>query len=227
VIADAVADVRARIEAAAARAGRDPHDVSLIAATKGVAVERIREAVEAGIGDVGENKVQDLVAKRDALGGEAVRWHMIGTLQRNKVGRVVGNVALIHSVDTRELADAIGARASRHGARQDVLLEVNTGEEPTKHGVRTEEALDAAVAVAAIDGVRLRGFMTIAPLGDEGRARAAFATLRDLRDRSKLPDAVELSMGMTDDFEVAIEEGSTIVRIGTAIFGPRAEAGHR
>jgi pyridoxal phosphate enzyme (YggS family) len=225
MIAEAFASVRARIDAAAGRAGRDASAISLVAATKGVAVERVREAIEAGIADVGENKVQDLVAKRDVIGERGVRWHMIGTLQRNKVGRLAGNVALIHSVDSRELAQAIGARATRAGTRQDVLLEVNAGGEPTKHGVDTADALDAAVAVAKIDGVRLRGFMTIAPAADEARARAAFATLRELRDRASSiePDATELSMGMTDDFEAAIEEGSTIVRIGTAIFGPRPE----
>jgi pyridoxal phosphate enzyme (YggS family) len=226
VIAEALDAVRARIDAAAQRSGRSPRDVSLVAVTKGVEVERIREAVSLGITDIGENRVQELRVKQDALGSGSIRWHMVGTLQKNKVRQVAGKVALIHSVDSPELAETIGARATAEGVTQEILLEVNAARETSKHGVAPDEALDLAAVAARVDGVRVRGFMTIAPASDPGAARAAFSLLRDLRDRARelVPEAIELSMGMTDDFEIAIEEGSTLVRIGTAIFGPRAAA---
>jgi pyridoxal phosphate enzyme (YggS family) len=226
MIADNLAAVRARIEAAATRAARSAEDVSLVAVTKEVDVARAREAVELGVGDLGENRVQELQSKQSALAGSPVRWHMIGTLQRNKVPQVVGHVALIHSVDSPRLAEAIGRQAAAEGLEQDVLLEVNVGGEPTKHGVAPEDALDVARGLLDIDGLRLRGLMTIAPAGDARAARDAFRTLRELGDRLQedAPGATELSMGMSEDFEIAIEEGATIVRIGSAIFGARATA---
>lgn len=222
-IADAVAAVRARIADAARRAGRAPDEVTLVAVAKGQPAASIAEAVAAGARDIGENRAQELVAKRGALSDAGIRWHMVGTLQRNKIARVVGAVALIHSVDSAALAEAIGARARSAGVVQEVLLEVNTSGEASKHGVAPSDALAAAAAVAATDGVALRGFMTIAAPGDPAVARRAFAALRELRDRAVLavPEASELSMGMTDDLEEAIEEGATIVRVGTAIFGHR------
>jgi pyridoxal phosphate enzyme (YggS family) len=149
---------------------------------------------------------------------------MIGTLQRNKVSQVVGNVVLVHSVDSVKLAQTIGSRARAGSARQDVLLEVNAGEESSKHGVPTTDAMEVARMLLDIRDIRLCGLMTVAPQGDIDAARRAFRALRGLRDalRAEAPGVRELSMGMTEDFEAAIEEGATIVRIGTAIFGPRA-----
>jgi pyridoxal phosphate enzyme (YggS family) len=226
VIAERLEAVRARIRRAAESSGRDAGSITLVGVTKGIDVERAREGIALGISDLGENRVQELLEKQAAIDAD-VRWHMIGTLQRNKVHHVVGRVSLIHSVDSRRLAEAIGARAAIEGLTQDVLIQVNASHESSKHGVGPDEALEVARATAGIDGVRVRGFMTIAALGDEQRARDAFRALRDLRDKaiSEVPDAVELSMGMSDDFDVAIEEGATIVRVGTAIFGPRDVAG--
>jgi pyridoxal phosphate enzyme (YggS family) len=225
LIADNLAAIRARIAAAATAAGRRPEDVTLVAVTKEVDAARAGEAIAAGVTDVGENRVQELRNKQAALAGATVRWHMIGTLQRNKVPLVVGNVTLIHSVDSPRLADAIGKRASAEGRTQEVLLQVNAGGEKTKHGVDPADALDAARGLLEMEGLRLRGFMTIAPAGDARAARHAFRTLRGLRDGllERAPDASELSMGMSEDFEMAISEGATIVRIGSAIFGARAE----
>jgi hypothetical protein len=223
-VADRLDAVRARIASAAARAGRDPAEVTLVAVTKGVEPDAIARAVGAGARDLGENRVQELLAKQEAVRGETIRWHMIGALQRNKAARVGGHVALVHSVDSDLLARAIADAASRAGRVQDVLVEVNTSGEATKHGVEPDRAAPLAAAVASMDGVRLRGFMTMAAAGDPGRARASFRALRAIRDRvaRDVPGSNELSMGMSDDFEVAIEEGATIVRVGTAIFGPRA-----
>lgn len=226
MIAENLAAVRARIEAAATRVGRRGEDVTLVAVTKEVDAARAAEAITAGVRDVGENRVQELQSKQAALAGSPIRWHMIGTLQRNKVSPVVGRVALIHSVDSVRLAEAIGRRAVAGTLQQDVLLEVNTGGEASKHGVDPAEAMDAAGRLLDMEGLRLRGLMTIAPEGDPRAARDAFRALRVLGDRlrERAPDAGELSMGMSDDFEIAIEEGATIVRIGSAIFGARAEA---
>jgi pyridoxal phosphate enzyme (YggS family) len=226
-IADRLALVRRRILEAALGSGRDPASVRLVAVTKGVAVERIREAIEAGAVDLGENRAQELVEKMEALSeaGPLHRWHFVGTLQRNKVKLVAGRVALIHSVDSIELGRAIAERATSYGAAQDALLEVNVWGEESKHGVSPEEAWGVVASLADVPGIRLRGLMTIAPAGAGIATRAAFAGLRELRDRLRGElgggSLEELSMGMTSDFEIAIEEGATIVRIGTAIFGNR------
>lgn len=221
MIGDSLAAVRARIDEAARRAGRDPRDIALIVVTKDVDVQAAREAVANGVTDIGENRVQELQKKHAALAGLDVRWHMIGTLQRNKVRQVVGRVSLIHSVDSEKLAHEIGLRAEAEGIAQDVLLEVNAGGEASKHGVAPAAAVEAARGLLGIDGLRVRGFMTVAPQEPEA-ARRSFRMLREVRDTLQEPDVSELSMGMTDDFEIAIEEGATIVRIGTAIFGARS-----
>ena len=227
MIADNLAAVRARIAAAAESAGRDERDITLVAATKGVEPGRIAEAVSLGVADIGENRVQDLGEKQRALEGTKVRWHMIGTLQRNKVAAVVGAVQLIHSLDSLKLAAAIARKAREDGHVQDVLLEVNVAGEASKHGVAPEETAVVARGMLDMEGLRLRGLMTIPAAGYPSAARAAFRTLANLRDRLAdfAPDATELSMGMSDDFDVAIEEGATIVRVGTAIFGARAGKG--
>jgi len=222
-----LAAVRRRIAAAAARAGRDSAQVRLIGVTKGIDPGRVLQAL-AGEHDVelGENKVQELISKMRALEGGPldVTWHFVGSLQRNKVRDVVGNVALIHSVDSVRLAEAIGRQARSRGLVQDVLLEVNTSGESSKHGVSPGDALEVATAIVGLDGVAPMGLMTIAAPGGEDAARDSFALLRELRDRiaTRHQGVKELSMGMSSDFEVAIAEGATMVRIGTAIFGPRA-----
>lgn len=224
MIAENLAAVRARIDEAAARAGRDAREITLVAVTKEVDDETARQAVASGLSDLGENRVQELRRKQGSLADLDVRWHMIGTLQRNKVAQVVGRVVLIHSVDSVSLAGTISKRAEDQGIRQDVLLEVNAGEERQKHGVMPSEAAEDARGLLSMKGLRLRGFMTVAPQGNIEAARRAFRTLRELRDDvgQRAPEVSELSMGMTEDFEVAIAEGATIVRVGTAIFGVRA-----
>jgi len=223
-IAQNVAAVRTRIAQACERSGRDPGSVTLIAVTKTVALPRIQAIVRAGVRDLGENYVQEALTKvgdpelRDA----AVRWHFIGHLQRNKVREIVGRFALIHSVDSLALATEIGRRASTLGTTADLLLEVKLDPIATKFGIAPEETLATAQAVQDIPGVRLCGLMGMAPFGsDPEAARPAFRTLRTLFDQLP-PDARRiLSMGMSSDFEVAIEEGATLVRIGTALFGKR------
>jgi PLP dependent protein len=216
--------VRERISEAAKAAGRDAADVRLVAVTKGFDWEVIEPVVrDGGLTDIGENRVQELRAKQQQANAYDLTWHMIGTLQRNKVADVVGRVALIHSVDSVELARAIGARAHAQGITQAVLLEVNTSGEASKHGVAPPEAAGAAAVIEATEGVELRGLMTIAAAGDPQLARGSFSMLRRLRDQivRQIPGATELSMGMSDDLEIAIQEGATLVRIGTAIFGHR------
>ena len=228
-IADRLARVRERIASAAARAGREPDEVRLVVVTKDVPVERVIAAVEAGATDLGENRAQELLAKLTATADlrPAPAWHFIGSLQRNKVSAVTGRVGMIHSIDSVALGKAVAARAAAAGSTQDALLEVNVSGEPTKHGLAQDEIANALRDLAGIPGLRLRGLMTIAPEGDPGAARAVFHTLRALRDDLRATPGgdhlTHLSMGMTGDFELAIEEGATLIRLGTAIFGPRTK----
>ena len=219
--------VRERIADAAARSGRDASAVTLIGVTKTHPAEAVVEALECGIVHVGENRVQEAVDKaarvRELLGRDPV-WHLIGTLQRNKVRPALDLFSMIHSVDSVRLAEAISARAE--GRRVPILLEVYLGEDDARPGFRAD-SLDAVVtSVAALDGLDVRGLMTVAPLGlDESGTRAVFRRLRELRDglREQHPavQLPELSMGMTNDYVLAIEEGATLVRVGRAIFGER------
>ena len=216
--------VRDRISGAAARAGRDPESVTLVAVTKTRPVDVIAHALEAGITDVGENRAQELKQKVAVL-GDGPRWHFIGHLQTNKVRSAVGSVVLIHSVDRFGLAEGIARRAGALGSTQDVLLEVNVSGEESKHGVEPQRVVALASQVATLEGIRVRGLMTMAPFTEDPESsRPYFSSLRDLGEmvRRELPEASELSMGMTRDFEVAVEEGATLVRIGEAIFGPRS-----
>lgn len=226
-IAERWREVAARVAAACDRAGRSPAEVTIVAVSKTHPVRAIREACAAGATDFGENYAQELVAKAAALAAAppplAIRWHFIGRLQRNKARLVAGRVALIHAVDSVELAGEIARRAG--GAVQPILLAVNLGGEASKGGVATEAAPAVAGALAGIAGVSLDGLMTMPPPVDDPEAsRPHFAALRELRDR--LADQLGrplpvLSMGMSHDFEVAIACGATHVRIGTAIFGSR------
>jgi PLP dependent protein len=218
----ALTEVRQRIEAAAARAYRSAEEVRLVAVSKGVVPERIAHAITHGVLDIGENRVQELQDKQQRLRDRSeVRWHFVGTLQRNKVRHVAGEVALIHSVDSAGLAAHIAKSAASKGMSQGLLLQVNASGERSKHGVRPQDVQAEAEAIATMTGVRLLGLMTIAEAGGPNVARASFRVLREIRDRSAIPGMVELSMGMSSDYEAAVEEGATIVRIGSAIFGPR------
>lgn len=216
-------EVTERIEAAATRSGRDVSDVRLVAVTKSFPADVAAAAFRAGAHDLGENRAQELREKAIAV-PEPVRWHFIGHLQTNKTRHVVGLAVLIHSVDRFGLAEEVARRARSRNESQDVLIEVNVSGEPTKHGVEPARALRLAEKVAALDGVRVRGLMTMAPFGEDPEgSRPYFSDLRELAERVRevVTDATELSMGMTRDFEVAIEEGATLVRVGEAIFGPR------
>jgi PLP dependent protein len=222
-IGDNIGRVRARIADAAVRSGRAPDSVTLVAVTKTVDVGRIREAVACGLRVFGENRVQE--AREKVPHFPDVSWHLIGSLQRNKVREAVRLFHLIHSVDSLPLAEEIGRRALRDGAGRpmEILVQVNVSEEPHKHGIAPEEVGDLVAEVIRVPGLRPRGLMGIAPLVPAAdQARPYFRRLREIRDRlrDRMPQAVlpDLSMGMSDDFEVAIEEGATLVRIGRALF---------
>jgi pyridoxal phosphate enzyme (YggS family) len=210
--------VRARIAAACERAGRDATDVGLIAVTKTHGVDEIAAAHAAGVRHFGENRVQEAHPKI-ALARERgidARWHLIGHLQTNKVKAALECFDILHSIDSDHLARAVSKRSSRP---IEVLIEVNVGGEATKGGVSPESAAKLAEEVAKLPNITVTGLMTVAPQADDPEdVRPVFRKLRELRDAIGLR---ELSMGMTDDFEVAIEEGSTFVRVGRALFGPR------
>lgn len=221
-IAGRLAGIRARIAEAAARAGRPAGSVTLLAVSKTKPEALIREAYAAGQRDFGENYVQELAAKAAALSDlPELRWHLIGPLQRNKVKQVAPVASLVHTVDRPSLAEEIEKRAAAAGKVIPVLLEVNVGGEASKAGCSPDEAPALAAAVRAMPHLSLRGLMTIPPdTEDREEARPFFVALRRLRDA--IGDLPELSMGMSHDFEIAVEEGATIVRVGTAIFGARS-----
>lgn len=226
LLADRLASVRARIAAAALDAGRGPQEVRLVVVTKNHPVDAARQLALLGVGDLGENRVDELLAKRDALPG--VRWHLVGRLQSNKARDVVGRVALVHGLDRRSLADELSRRAVGAEVEQAVLVQVNVGDDPAKGGCRLGEAAALVAYAAALPGLRVEGLMTVPPLPPAGvpagqAARPHFAALRRLRDEvvAGVPSAVELSMGMSDDLEAAVEEGATMVRVGTAVLGAR------
>lgn len=219
-IAASLAEVRRRIDEAALRAGRNPSEVTLIAVSKAFPVEAIDAARREGQLDFGENRVQELAAKHEQLGG-GVRWHFVGRLQRNKVKQVVAAGAVIHSVDRRELADEISRRADRPAQ---VLVEVNLSGEEQKGGVEPEDLHDLVKHVLALPNLDLIGLMTMARRGDPELARPAFRGLARLREEvaEEYSGRIHhLSMGMSQDYEVAVEEGATLVRVGEAVFGPR------
>jgi pyridoxal phosphate enzyme (YggS family) len=217
-----LATVEARIREHQARGGFT-HPVRIVAVTKTHGPEAVRAALRAGLADVGENRVQEALAKQDALAGVPVRWHLIGTLQRNKARLAAGRFGLIQSVDRVELAEELARRVPQ-GARQAVLVEVNCSGEPQKGGVEPgglEALLDR---IRSLPGLELRGLMTLAALTDDERLqRTAFGLLRTLRDRYRHDesDLPELSMGMSGDYGTAVEEGATMVRLGTLLFGER------
>lgn len=228
-LADRLARIRARMDAALSRSGRAPGSVRLLAITKGHPVATIREAVALGLTELGENRVQEAEGKIRELDA-GLRWHLVGHLQSNKARKAVELFAEIHSLDSTALAEELARRSAAAGRSLPCYVEVNTSGEPSKHGVSPEGALDLLRRVRALEPLRLVGLMTIGPLhgGPEG-ARASFRTLARIRDRARedgiLDESAGLSIGMSDDFEIAIEEGATIVRIGSALLGERPGPG--
>lgn len=220
--------VQERIAAACERAGRDRSDVTLVAVTKTFPPDVVADAIAAGVTDIGENRAQELKEKAAVLGatvGERARWHFIGHLQTNKVRQVVGTAALIHSVDRYGLAEAIARRAHTLGITQEVLVEVNLAGESSKTGIEPQRLRSLLDEIHGLEGLEVRGLMAMPPFADDPEAaRPYFRELAELGAQSAgwIPGRVELSMGMTRDFEVAIEEGATLVRVGEAIFGPRS-----
>lgn len=222
--ARALEEVRRRISDACRRSGRDPSSVTLVAVSKTVSAERVRELMECGQTLFGENRVQEALHKIPLVGAGA-RWHLVGHLQRNKARHAVGAFELIHSVDDVELARELDRRAGAAGITQPVLVEVNVAQEPTKHGIEEAALVSVLEAICGLEHLDPRGLMCIPPAVEPAElAREWFARLRELREEASsrlgrpLP---ELSMGMTDDFEVAVEEGATLVRVGRALFGER------
>jgi pyridoxal phosphate enzyme (YggS family) len=224
-IAARLARVKERIEAARERAGR-PGAVTLVAVTKTHPAETVRAAIAAGITDAGENRVQELDAKVAELGRGAVRWHLIGHLQRNKVRQALPLFDLIHSLDSERLAQALSAEAVRTGTTVRALVEINSVGEESKGGFAAEEAVDAVGRLAELPGLELAGMMTMAPFTDDaGVIRRAFVNTRRACEEAarQVPGfrGEHLSMGMSNDFEIAVEEGATLVRVGSSIFGER------
>ena len=218
--------VRSVIAESALRVGRTPEEVVLVAVSKTIPVELVRMAYNLGVTDFGENRVQDALPKIAAFHPQGLRWHMIGHLQSNKAGKIVEPFYCVHSVDSLHLAQTLSRHAGEHGKVLPVLLQVNVSGEASKEGVSLAEAPELARQIVGLPDIQVDGLMTIAPLvEDPEQVRPAFRQLRYLRDqlRSELPQCLwqHLSMGMTDDYAVAIEEGATIVRIGRAIFGER------
>ena len=214
--------IRERIATAAARGGRSPEAVRLVAVTKTQPVEAVREALAAGIREIGESYIQEAEAKLSGVDGAPVTKHFIGHLQKNKAGKAAALFDVVQAIDSFELAQALGRRAEALGRTLDALVEVNISGEASKFGAPPERALDLAAEIAPLRGLRLRGLMGIGPLtDDEGATRRSFQLLARLFDRLSPEHRHVLSMGMTGDFELAIAEGSNMVRIGTGIFGAR------
>jgi pyridoxal phosphate enzyme (YggS family) len=225
-IAQNIAQVRANIAEAAQRAGRAVDEITLVAVSKTMPVDLVKIAYNVGITDVGENRVQEALPKIADFHPEGLRWHMIGHLQSNKAGKVVEAFAMVQSVDSLHLAQVLNRHAEEVGKRLPVLLEINVAGEASKEGIALAEAPAVAQQIAGLPSLDVQGLMTVAPLvNDPEDVRPVFRSLRLLREQLQqtLPDCSwrHLSMGMTGDYRIAIEEGATIVRIGRAIFGER------
>ena len=226
MLKEQLADVQSKVAAACKRAGRDESEVTLIAVSKTKPVEMLEEAYDLGVRVFGENKVQELTSKYEVLPKD-IHWHLIGHLQTNKVKYIVDKAELIHSVDSMKLASTISKEAAKKNVTANILIEVNVAEEDTKFGLHTEEVVDFVKEVSVLPNIKVCGLMTIAPFVENPEDnRPIFAELRklsvDINDENI--DNVNmsiLSMGMTNDYEVAIEEGATFVRVGTGIFGAR------
>jgi len=225
-IAENIKDLNQRIEDACARVSRTPDEITVVGVTKTVEPARIQQAVDAGITVLGENRIQEAATKIDEVSG-GVTWYMVGHLQRNKVKKAVTMFDMIQSVDSLEVAREIDRRSEQAGKVMDVLVEVNTSGEETKYGITPEKAVDLIGEISHLKNIIVRGLMTIGTFtDDEGLVRDCFRTLRELSERVstsgiRQAEMKYLSMGMTSDYELAIEEGSNMIRIGTAIFGAR------
>ncbi|HLL83136.1 MAG TPA: YggS family pyridoxal phosphate-dependent enzyme [Longimicrobium sp.] len=224
-VAERVHEVRERIERARVRAGRsDP--VTLVAVTKTHPADAVRAVRAAGVADVGENRVQELEEKVGEVGRGAVGWHLIGHLQRNKAGKALPLFDLIHSLDSPRLAEALSAEAVRRGVEVRALVQVNASGEGTKGGFEPDALVEGVGRIVELPGMRVEGLMTMAPFSDDEQVvRAAFRRTRELLDEvaRQVPGVAgrQLSMGMSNDFEIAVEEGSTLVRVGSVLFGER------
>ena len=225
-IKDNIAEINRRIEAAAVKSGRTREDVTFIVVSKTIDVPRIKEAVEAGEINLGENKVQEIMDKYEYM-GDGVKWHLIGHLQTNKVKYIIDKVELIHSVDSVKLAEEITKRAVQKGIDARILLEINIAGEESKFGLKPEDTEHVVREIAKLSNISIKGLMTVAPFVENSEEnRIYFRRMKELLVdiNSKNIDNVNmdtLSMGMTGDYEVAVEEGATMVRIGTGVFGPR------
>ncbi|WP_434579059.1 YggS family pyridoxal phosphate-dependent enzyme [Thermoanaerobacterium thermosaccharolyticum] len=218
-------EIKNNIEVHARKVNRNPDDILIMAVTKTVDVERIQEAIDNGITDIGENKVQELIDKYPAL-KDKVQFHFIGHLQTNKVKYIIDKVKMIHSLDSIHLAQEINKRAHSNNIVMDCLVEVNIGSEESKYGIDPLNVMDFIKSLESFDNIRIRGLMTVAPFVEPEKVRPYFKMMKELFDcaksiNQKNVDFKYLSMGMTNDYTVAVEEGSNIVRIGTGIFGKR------
>jgi PLP dependent protein len=229
MIRENIQGIRNRIDSACQGSGRNTSEIALIAVSKTFSPDEIKKAVSQGITDIGESYVQEMTGKHDILKTEPIKWHFVGPLQRNKVKYIIEFVDLIHSVESVKVCQEIEKRASRINREISILIEVNTSAEPQKHGIRPGEALGFFNEIAVFDYVKIRGLMTMAPFVDNpADARPSFKMLYNLREQLLQEGVPEiqlrhLSMGMSNDFEVAIEEGATMVRIGSSIFGERSQ----
>lgn len=216
-----------KVAAAAKRSGRDPRDITVIGVSKTVDAQRAREAVLGGLDSLGENRVQELVSKYEQMQDLNVKWHMIGHLQKNKVKYIIDKVRLIHSVESLELAEEINKRASRQNLTAHILIELNIGQEESKFGIDEDTVYDFVGSLEQFDNIKVLGLMTVAPYSENTEdVRWVFRKMKEIYERIssmnlKNTEMKYLSMGMTNDFEIAIEEGSNMVRIGTAVFGAR------
>ena len=225
-ISENIKSIREKIDNAAQKAGRDPKDVLLLAVSKTVDVPRIKAAVAEGLDELGENHVQEIMEKYEPMGPD-VKWHMIGHLQTNKVKYIIDKVKLIHSVESLKLAEEINKQAKKHGLVMDILVEINMAKEESKYGIMPEDAPAFIESLSSLENIRVRGLMTVAPNVENGEEnRAYFRNMKKLlvdinaKNINNINMDV-LSMGMTGDYITAVEEGATIVRVGTGIFGKR------
>lgn len=221
-----IADIKEEIKQICQSCDRNPEDITLIVVTKTVDPERINYAVDCGVSNLGENKVQEIMDKYETV-SKNIKWHLIGHLQTNKVKYIIDKVELIHSVDSVKLAEEISKRAEKYDITKDVLVQINVAEEETKFGIKLEEAVNFVKSISEFDNIRIKGLMTIAPYSDNPEGvRLVFRKLREKFDelsQMNLPNTEMkyLSMGMSNDYHIAIEEGANMIRIGTAIFGKR------
>ena len=215
--------IREKNELACKKAKRSSEEITIVAVTKQVSIDQIREVLKLGIKDIGENRIQEAVLKHNAIGSVGIKWHLVGHLQTNKVKEAVKIFDLIHSVDSIRVAEEIDKQASNINKIQDILVQVNASLEASKFGIKPQEAIEIIKEIAKLKNLNIKGLMTVAPIVDNPeQARPYFRMLRELKDRiNQLTNnqLTILSMGMTDDYQVAIEEAATMIRLGRAIFG--------